>query len=129
MEVSSVPRSSATTPAWFSVDGLNDYLNAIPQVEAPLVRMHELLSFLNERGVATLVVVAQRGIVGARMATPLDVSYLADAVVLPRFFESHGMVRRALSVMKKRVGKALSECHEVVTGVPLYLGGAAPSIA
>lgn len=129
------------------IDGLNGYLNAVPQVEAPLVRMHELLSFLNERGVATLVVVAQHGIVGAEMATPLDVSYLADAVVLLRFFENQGMVRRALSVMKKRtgthestirefqtgperlhVGKALSEFQGVLTGVPQYLGGAAPSI-
>jgi circadian clock protein KaiC len=129
------------------IDGLNGYLNAIPQVEAPLVRMHELLSFLNERGVATLVVVAQHGIVGAQMATPLDVSYLADAVVLLRFFENQGMVRRALSVMKKRtgthestirefqigperlhVGKALSEFQGVLTGVPQYLGGSAPSV-
>ena len=52
--------------------------------------MHELLSFLNERGVVTLVVVAQHGIVGARMATPLDVTYLADKVVLPRFFREPG---------------------------------------
>ena len=129
------------------IDGLNGYLNAIPQVEAPLVRMHELLSFLNERGVATLMVVAQHGIVGANMATPLDVSYLADSVVLLRFFESHGTVRRALSVMKKRtgpheatirefqigpdrlhVGQALSEFQGVLTGIPQYLGAPAPPL-
>ena len=123
------------------IDGLNGYLNAIPQVEAPLVRMHELLSFLNERGVATLIIVAQHGIVGSNMQTPLDVSYLADAVVLLRFFESQGTVRRALSVMKKRtgphestirefqigpdrlhVGKALSDFQGVLTGIPHYLG-------
>ena len=128
-----------------TIDGLNGYLNAIPQVEAPLVRMHELLSFLNERGVATLMVVAQHGIVGSNMQTPLDVSYLADAVVLLRFFESQGMVRRALSVMKKRtgphestirefqigpdrlhVGKALSEFQGVLSGIPQYLGAPAP---
>jgi circadian clock protein KaiC len=127
------------------IDGLNGYLNAIPQVEAPLVRMHELLSFLNERGVVTLMVVAQHGIVGSNMAAPLDVSYLADAVVLLRFFESQGTVRRALSVMKKRtgphestireyqigpdrlhVGRALSDFQGVLTGVPQYLGGATP---
>jgi hypothetical protein len=85
------------------IDSLNGYLNAIPQVEAPLVRMHELLSYLNERGVVTLLVVAQHGIVGSNMATPLDVSYLADTVVLLRFFESAGVVRRAVSVMKKRI--------------------------
>ena len=128
------------------IDGLNGYLNAIPQVEAPLVlRMHELLSFLNERGVATLIVVAQHGIVGANMQTPLDVSYLANAVVLLRFFEPQGTVRRALPVMKKRtgphestirefkigpdrlhVGEALSEFQGVLTGIPQYLGAAAP---
>jgi len=123
------------------IDGLNGYLNAIPQVEAPLVRMHELLSFLNERGVSTLMIVAQHGIVGSNMQTPLDVSYLADSVVLLRFFESHWTVRRALSVMKKRsgphestirefqigpdrlhVGKALSEFQGVLSGIPQYIG-------
>jgi circadian clock protein KaiC len=127
------------------IDSLNGYLNAIPQVEAPLVRMHELLSYLNERGVVTLVVVAQHGIVGTHMATPLDVSYLADTVVLLRFFESAGVVRRAVSVMKKRsgphestirelqigpqrlrVGAALSEFEGVLTGVPHYIGASGP---
>jgi circadian clock protein KaiC len=127
------------------IDSLNGYLNAIPQVEAPLVRMHELLSYLNERGVVTLIVVAQHGIVGSNMATPLDVSYLADTVVLLRFFESAGVVRRAVSVMKKRsgphestirefqlgpdrlhVGAALSDFQGVLTGVPQYIGGSAP---
>ena len=125
------------------IDSLNGYLNAIPQVEAPLVRMHELLSFLNERGVATIIIVAQHGVVGSRMTTPLDVSYLADTVVLLRFFESRGMVHRALSVMKKRtggheatirelrlgpdrihVGRALSDFQGVLTGVPQYVGAA-----
>jgi circadian clock protein KaiC len=125
------------------IDSLNGYLNAIPQVEAPLVRMHELLSYLNESGVATIIIVAQHGVVGARMTTPLDVSYLADSVVLLRFFEAHGMVRRALSVMKKRtgdheatirelrigpdrlhVGDALSDFQGVLTGVPHYIGAA-----
>jgi circadian clock protein KaiC len=123
------------------IDSLNGYLNAIPQVEAPLVRLHELLSFLNERGVATIINVAQHGIVGREMVTPLDVSYLADAVVLLRFFEAHGAVRRAVSVMKKRtggheagirelqlgpgriqVGKALTEFQGVLTGIPQYVG-------
>jgi len=127
------------------IDSLNGYLNAIPQVEAPLVRMHELLSYLNERSVVTLMVVAQHGIVGTHMATPLDVSYLADTVVLLRFFESAGTVRRAISVMKKRsgpheatirefqlgpdrlrVGGALSEFQGVLTGVPHYIGTSTP---
>jgi circadian clock protein KaiC len=103
--------------------------------------MHELLSFLNERGVATIIIVAQHGVVGSRMTTPLDVSYLADTVVLLRFFESRGLVHRALSVMKKRtgtheptirelrigperlrVGRALSDFQGVLTGVPHYIG-------
>ena len=127
------------------IDSLNGYLNAIPQVEAPLVRMHELLSYLNEHGVVTLMVVAQHGIVGANMATPIDVSYLADTVILLRFFESAGVVRRAVSVMKKRsgphestirefqigperlrVGAALSEFQGVLTGVPQYIGASTP---
>jgi circadian clock protein KaiC len=106
------------------------------------VRMHELLSFLNESEVATIIIVAQHGVVGSRMTTPLDVSYLADTVVLLRFFESRGLVRRALSVMKKRsgtheaairelkigpdrlhVGEALSDFQGVLTGVPHYIGG------
>jgi circadian clock protein KaiC len=124
------------------IDSLNGYLNAIPQVEAPLVRMHELLSYLNECGVATIIIVAQHGVVGSHMVAPLDVSYLADAVVLLRFFEAHGRVRRALSVMKKRtgrhestirelrlgpdrvhVGRALSDFQGVLSGVPQYIGG------
>jgi circadian clock protein KaiC len=127
------------------IDSLNGYLNAIPQVEAPLVRMHELLSYLNERSVVTLMVVAQHGIVGTHMATPLDVSYLADTVVMLRFFESAGVVRRAISVMKKRsgphettirefqlgpdrlrVGAALTEFQGVLTGVPQYIGASSP---
>jgi circadian clock protein KaiC len=123
------------------IDSLNGYLNAIPQVEGPLVRMHELLSFLNEHGVATLIIVAQHGVVGSRMTTPIDVSYLADSVILLRFFETRGEVRRALSVMKKRtstheatirelrlgpdrlyVGQAQSDFQGVLTGVPQYIG-------
>jgi circadian clock protein KaiC len=66
--------------------------------------MHELLAYLNERGVATLLVVAQHGIMGSAMAAPVDVTYLADAVVLFRFFEAAGQVRKAISVVKKRTG-------------------------
>jgi circadian clock protein KaiC len=93
------------------------------------------------------MIVAQHGIVGAHMTTPLDVSYLADSVVLLRFFESQGMVRRALSVMKKRtgtheatirefqigpdrlhVGEALSQFQGVLTGVPHYIGAETPPL-
>ena len=127
------------------IDSLNGYLNAIPQSDAPLARMHELLSFLNERGVATILVSAQHGFIGTSMATPLDVSYLADAVILLRFFEAQGAIRRAVSVVKKRsgthestirelrigparlhIGGVLTEFEGVLTGVPRYTGGSDP---
>ncbi|MEO5819791.1 MAG: ATPase domain-containing protein [Vicinamibacteraceae bacterium] len=123
------------------IDSINGYMHAIPQSDAPLARMHELLSFLNERGVATLLVLAQHGIIGTAMTTPLDVSYLADAVLVLRFFEAQGHVRRAISVVKMRtrihestirelklgpgrihVGHALTEFHGVLSGVPRYVG-------
>lgn len=104
------------------IDSLNGYLNAIPQVEAPLVRMHELLSFLNEREVCTLIVAAQHGIVGSNMVTPLDVSYLADTVLLLRFFEATGEVRRALSVMKKRTGAHEAAIRELSIGPKMHHG-------
>jgi circadian clock protein KaiC len=127
------------------IDSLNGYLNAISNVSTPLVRLYELLSYLNERGVLTLLIAAQHGIIGASMTAPVDVSYLADSVVMMRFFESHGAVRKALSVMKKRsgeheasirefgiernrvrVGAPLTEFQGVLTGVPTYVGGNAP---
>jgi circadian clock protein KaiC len=127
------------------VDSLNGYLNAIPTGHAPLVRMHELAAFLNDHDVATLLVAAQHGMMGTQMASPIDVSYLADAVVLLRFFEADGMVRKAISVVKKRtgghettirelavgpervrVGEPLSQFHGVMTGVPQYRGTAGP---
>ena len=130
------------------IDSLNGYLNAIPSASAPLVRMHELVAFLNERNVATLLVAAQHGIIGAHIGTPLDVSYLADSVILLRYFEAAGSVRKAVSVMKKRtgshettirefgiednrvrVGAPLTEFHGVLTGVPTYRGGAGPLMA
>lgn len=127
------------------IDTLNGYLNAIPMTDAPIVRMHELLSFLNERSVATLIVLAQHGTVGAVMPTPVDLSYLADAIVLFRFFEAEGQIRKAISIVKKRtgihetaireltlgpkgvhVGESLTSFHGVLTGVPQYTGPAKP---
>jgi circadian clock protein KaiC len=127
------------------IDSLNGYLTAIPQSDSPLVRMYELLSYLAQRGVATIVIVAQHGVVGTTMAAPVDVSYLADTIVMLRFFEAMGDVRRAISVIKKRtgehettirefrissgglrVGKALTDFHGVLTGVPEYVGPGGP---
>jgi circadian clock protein KaiC len=127
------------------IDSLNGYLTAIPQSDSPLVRMYELLSYLALRGVSTILIVAQHGVVGTQMSAPIDISYLADAIIMLRFFEAKGHVRRAISVVKKRtgehettireyrissdglrVGAALTDFHGVLTGVPQYVGAADP---
>lgn len=123
------------------IDSLNGYLQAMPEERFLIVQMHELLTYLNQQGVVTLLIVSQHGFMGSQMGTPVDVSYLADTVILLRYFESEGAVRRAISVIKKRtgqhentirelritaqgveVGKPLSEFHGVLTGVPTYTG-------
>ena len=126
------------------IDSLNGYVHAIPTAHSPLVRMHELIAYLNDRGVATLLVSAQHGIMG-QMSSPIDVSYLADTVILFRYFEAFGEVRKAISVVKKRtglhettireyavgpdrlrVGDPLKDFHGVMTGVPTYRGSTEP---
>ncbi len=122
------------------IDSLNGYQAAMPDEHALILHMHELLQYLNRRGVNTFLTVAQHGLVGD-MKTPVDVTYLADTVVLMRYFEAEGRVRRAVSVIKKRtgphedtirefqvtgkgiqVGPALREFQGVLRGVPTYLG-------
>ena len=122
------------------IDSLNGYLNAMPHEEFLAAQLHELLAYLGNRGVATMLVVGQQGIVGENVETPVDASYLADAIVLFRFFEAGGEVRKAISVTKKRggghentireltigrdgvhVGDALRTFQGVLTGTPLYL--------
>jgi circadian clock protein KaiC len=85
------------------IDSLNGYLNAMPDGRFLILQMHELLTYLNQQGVLTILVLAQHGLVGP-MDTPLDISYLSDAVLMLRYFEYSGVVRRALSVVKKRSG-------------------------
>ncbi|MBV8751858.1 MAG: AAA family ATPase [Hyphomicrobiales bacterium] len=85
------------------IDSLNGYLNAMPDERFLILQMHELLSYLGQQGVLTILVLAQHGLVGP-MDTPLDISYLSDAVLMLRYFELAGTVRRALSVVKKRSG-------------------------
>jgi circadian clock protein KaiC len=85
------------------IDSLNGYLNAMPDERFLILQMHELLSYLGQQGVLTILVLAQHGLVGP-METPLDISYLSDAVLMLRYFEMAGTVRRALSVVKKRSG-------------------------
>jgi circadian clock protein KaiC len=122
------------------IDSLNGYLMAMPDERFLLIHMHELLTYLSQRGVVTILIVAQHGLVGT-MQAPIDVTYLADTVLLFRFFEAAGQVRKALSVLKKRVGRhedtirefrvtehgvevgsPLSEFRGVLTGVPQYAG-------
>ena len=86
------------------IDSLNGYLNAMPEDQFLTAQLHELLSFLNNEGVTTFMVVAQSGLMGSNMRAPVDASYLADAVVMLRMYEHVGKVKKAVSVMKKRSG-------------------------
>jgi circadian clock protein KaiC len=86
------------------IDSLNGYMNAMPEERFLTAQMHELLSFLGLQGVTTLMVVAQHGMLGINMQSPVDASYLADSVVLLRYFEYAGKVKKAISVVKKRSG-------------------------
>ncbi|MHB0948300.1 MAG: ATPase domain-containing protein [Gemmatimonadaceae bacterium] len=130
------------------VDSLNGFTKAMPEESQLTVKIHELLSWLGSRGVTTLLTLAQRGIFGAPPDDAADVSYLADAVILLRYFEAQGAVRRAISVVKQRnaahestirecrigtgglgVGEPLRDFHGVLTGVPTYTGGAGALMA
>jgi circadian clock protein KaiC len=109
----------ARTTRVIVIDSLNGYLAAMPEEQFLVVQLHELFTFLRQRGVLAIVTVAQIGLIG-QMNTPVDVSYLADTVVLLRFFENHGEVRKALSVLKRRVGKHATDIRELTmdaTGV------------
>ena len=85
------------------IDSLNGFQAAMPEENALILHMHELLQFLNRQGASTFLTVAQHGLVGD-MESPVDVTYLADTVILLRYFEALGRVRRAVSVVKKRTG-------------------------
>jgi circadian clock protein KaiC len=86
------------------IDSLNGFLQAMPGEQFLALHLHELLTYLNNRGILTLMVLAQMGLVGSAMQTPIDVSYLADNILVFRYFESRGEVRQAISMMKKRSG-------------------------
>jgi circadian clock protein KaiC len=122
------------------IDSLNGYQAAMPGEQALVLHMHELLQYLNRRGVSTFLTVAQHGLVGD-MRAPVDVTYLADTVILLRYFEARGRVRRAISVIKKRtsghedtireyrigrdgikVGEPLTGFQGVLRGVPELIG-------
>jgi circadian clock protein KaiC len=124
------------------IDSLNGYLNAMPEESFLVLQLHELLGYLGRKGVVTILVVAQHGLVGS-MASPIDVTYLADTVLLLRHFETNGVLHRAISVLKKRTGghessirelhfgkegvsagEPLHQFNGVLTGVPRYVGTA-----
>ena len=86
------------------IDSLNGYMNSMPEEQFLTAQLHELLTYLGRRGVTTLLVVAQHGMLGTAMNAPLDTSYLADSVVMLRYFEYAGRVKKAVSVLKKRSG-------------------------
>jgi circadian clock protein KaiC len=122
------------------VDSLNGYQASMPEEQFLILHIHELLQYLNRLGATTFLTVAQHGLVG-EMKAPVDVTYLADTVVLLRYFEATGRVRRAVSVIKKRAGthentireyqigatgisvaEPLSDFQGVLRGVPSYVG-------
>jgi circadian clock protein KaiC len=95
------------------IDSLNGYMNAMPEEQFLTAQLHELLTFLGREGVTTLMVVAQHGMLGTNMQTPVDTSYLADSVVLLRYFEYAGKVKKAISVVKKRSGEHEQSIREL----------------
>jgi circadian clock protein KaiC len=97
------------------VDSLNGYQAAMPEEQALILHMHELLQYLNRQGVMTFLTVAQHGLVGD-MKSPVDVTYLADTVILLRYFEARGRVRRAISIVKKRTGYHEDTIREFMIG-------------
>jgi circadian clock protein KaiC len=123
------------------IDSLNGYLHSMPEEKFLNAQLHELFTYLNQRGLMTLVTVTQSGMLGTSMRSPVDTTYLADNVILFRYFEARGHVRRAISVAKKRsgeheltirefrmtsqgiqIGNPLEEFQGILTGTPLYAG-------
>ncbi|HLG81517.1 MAG TPA: ATPase domain-containing protein [Bradyrhizobium sp.] len=126
------------------IDSLNGYQAAMPEEQFLILHLHELLQYLNRQGAATFLTVAQHGMIGD-MRQPVDVTYLADTVIMLRYFEAMGRVRRAISVIKKRtgahedtirelkiggsginVGEPLTDFQGVLRGVPTYVGKTTP---
>jgi circadian clock protein KaiC len=123
------------------IDSLNGFLQSMPGEQFLALHLHELLTYLNNRGILTLLVLAQMGLVGSAMQTPIDVSYLADNILVFRYFETCGEVRQAISMMKKRTGgheRSIRELHfgenKITVGAPLrdfqgILSGSPTSLA
>lgn len=123
------------------IDSLNGYMNAVPDERFLTTYLHELLTYLGQHGVLTVLVGVQQGMLGGSMSTAMDASYLADNVLMLRYFEDDGRIRQAVSVFKKRgsrhertireftmsadgikVGETLLGYRGLLTGVPVYQG-------
>jgi circadian clock protein KaiC len=126
-----------------AIDSINGYMNAMPEERYLQLQLHELLGFLNQRGIMTLLVLAQQGTIPGPTANNVDLTYLSDTVILMRYFEARGTVRQAISVIKKRsgnhertireirvtsggilVGEPLTNFHGVLTGIPTFVDNA-----
>jgi circadian clock protein KaiC len=123
------------------IDSLNGFLQSMPGEQFLALHLHELLTYLNHKGVVTLLVLAQVGLVGSNIQAPADISYLADNILVLRYFEAQGEVKQAISMIKKRsgphehtirelklrpgqiwVGEPLTKFHGVVSGIPALVG-------
>lgn len=123
------------------IDSLSGYTASMPQEKELLLQMHEMLTYLNQQGVATLMINPQQNLVGSMATSGLNVSYVADSVMLLRFFETEGRIRKAISIIKNRggshedtirelridsqglrIGQVLDQFQGVLTGVPKYKG-------
>jgi circadian clock protein KaiC len=128
------------------IDSLNGYLQSALHEAGVLLHLRELLSFLSRRGVVSLLTMTQHGVLGAEMSTPFDISFLSDNVFLLRYFEAHGQIRKALSLVKRRSGphettirelrlgaggirpgEPLTDFVGVMTGTPVYTGSRLPT--
>jgi circadian clock protein KaiC len=127
-----------------AIDSLNGYQASMAEEQFLTLHLHELLQYLNRRGAATFLTIAQHGMM-SDMKQPIDITYLSDTVIMLRYFEAFGRVRRAMSVMKKRlgphedtirefkidshglsVGAPLEQFQGVLRGVPTYVGQSQP---
>jgi circadian clock protein KaiC len=125
------------------IDSLSGYMQVMPESRFMEVHLFELLKYLNARGVLSILIVTQHGILGSALESPIDVSYLIDTILLMRYFEANGEVHKAISVVKKRlgqhertirecqlgprglrVGEPLDKLHGVLTGIPAFRGQA-----
>ena len=124
-----------------AIDSLNGYLNSMPHEQFLLIQLNDIIQMLNRAGVVSFLITAQHGMLGSAMKTPVDASYMADNVLLFRYFETQGEIRQAISVIKKRtgkhertirefslsdrglqIGKPLADFHGVLNGTPTFQG-------